>query len=129
MSKSSSVHPVDEVLPTGRLAALGIQHVLVMYAGAIAVPLIVGRALKLPISRIVGCAVTRTETEESFAGQSEIKRHSRRAQRRLPERGNFRQRGLRRDLVQAPEKAAQDERADRQGVEMGLALAHHASSN
>ena len=41
------VHPVDEVLPTGRLAALGLQHVLVMYAGAIAVPLIVGRALKL----------------------------------------------------------------------------------
>jgi NCS2 family nucleobase:cation symporter-2 len=29
------------------LTALGLQHVLVMYAGAIAVPLIVGRALKL----------------------------------------------------------------------------------
>jgi len=41
------VHPVDERLPTGRLAALGLQHVLVMYAGAVAVPLIVGRALKL----------------------------------------------------------------------------------
>ena len=41
------VHPVDEKMPTGRLAALGLQHVLVMYAGAIAVPLIVGRALKL----------------------------------------------------------------------------------
>ena len=40
-------HPVDERLPTGRLATLGLQHVLVMYAGAIAVPLIVGRALKL----------------------------------------------------------------------------------
>ena len=40
-------HPVDERLPTGQLAALGLQHVLVMYAGAIAVPLIVGRALKL----------------------------------------------------------------------------------
>ncbi len=38
---------VDERLPAGRLAALGLQHVLVMYAGAIAVPLIVGRALKL----------------------------------------------------------------------------------
>jgi NCS2 family nucleobase:cation symporter-2 len=34
-------------LPTGQLAALGLQHVLVMYAGAVAVPLIVGRALKL----------------------------------------------------------------------------------
>ncbi len=38
---------VDQVLPTGKLAALGLQHVLVMYAGAVAVPLIVGRALKL----------------------------------------------------------------------------------
>ncbi|WAX93221.1 nucleobase:cation symporter-2 family protein [Aminobacter sp. NyZ550] len=44
---SNSTHPVDEVLPAPRLAALGIQHVLVMYAGAIAVPLIIGRALKL----------------------------------------------------------------------------------
>jgi uric acid transporter len=44
---TTKVHPVDEKLPTGRLAALGLQHVLVMYAGAIAVPLIVGRALKL----------------------------------------------------------------------------------
>jgi uracil-xanthine permease len=42
-----SRHPVDEKLPIGRLTALGLQHVLVMYAGAIAVPLIVGRALKL----------------------------------------------------------------------------------
>ena len=42
-----SRHPVDERLPLGRLTALGLQHVLVMYAGAIAVPLIVGRALKL----------------------------------------------------------------------------------
>ena len=42
-----AVHPVDEVLPAPRLLALGFQHVLVMYAGAIAVPLIVGRALKL----------------------------------------------------------------------------------
>ena len=44
---TQAVHPVDERLPTGKLAALGLQHVLVMYAGAIAVPLIVGRALKL----------------------------------------------------------------------------------
>ena len=41
------VHSVDERLPTGKLATLGLQHVLVMYAGAVAVPLIVGRALKL----------------------------------------------------------------------------------
>ena len=45
--RTNSVHPVDERLPAPRLLALGLQHVLVMYAGAIAVPLIVGRALKL----------------------------------------------------------------------------------
>jgi len=44
---TTAVHPVDERLPAGRLTALGLQHVLVMYAGAVAVPLIVGRALKL----------------------------------------------------------------------------------
>ena len=44
---TTAIHPVDERLPTGKLAALGLQHVLVMYAGAVAVPLIVGRALKL----------------------------------------------------------------------------------
>jgi len=44
---TDSIHPVDEVLPVGKLATLGLQHVLVMYAGAVAVPLIVGRALKL----------------------------------------------------------------------------------
>ncbi|WP_029527996.1 nucleobase:cation symporter-2 family protein [Polaromonas glacialis] len=42
-----TVHPVDEKLPIGKLTALGLQHVMVMYAGAIAVPLIIGRALKL----------------------------------------------------------------------------------
>ncbi len=46
-SDSTSVHPVDQRLPIGKLGALGLQHVLVMYAGAVAVPLIVGRALKL----------------------------------------------------------------------------------
>src|ERR1700734_407540 len=42
------VHPVDEFLPVPKLLTLGLQHVLVMYAGAVAVPLILGRALKLP---------------------------------------------------------------------------------
>ena len=45
---TTEVHPVDQMLPTPRLLALGLQHVLVMYAGAVAVPLIIGRALKLP---------------------------------------------------------------------------------
>lgn len=44
--------PVDEMLPPGKLFTLGLQHVLVMYAGAIAVPLIVGRALKLPPEKV-----------------------------------------------------------------------------
>src|SRR6478752_5989965 len=46
------VHPVDERLPLAELVPLGIQHVLVMYAGAVAVPLIIGRALKLPPEQI-----------------------------------------------------------------------------
>jgi uric acid transporter len=45
---SASIHPVDEVLPAPRMAALGLQHVLVMYANAVAVPLILGGALHLP---------------------------------------------------------------------------------
>ena len=48
MTTTSEIHPVDQMLPTPRLLALGLQHVLVMYAGAVAVPLIIGRALKLP---------------------------------------------------------------------------------
>ena len=48
MNSQAVTHPVDEVLPVGKLSLLGIQHVLVMYAGAVAVPLIVGGALKLP---------------------------------------------------------------------------------
>ena len=38
---------VDEMLPPPQLAALGLQHVLVMYAGAVAVPLIIAGALGL----------------------------------------------------------------------------------
>ena len=44
---NATFDPVDEVLPAPRLAALGLQHVLVMYAGAVAVPLIIGGALKM----------------------------------------------------------------------------------
>ena len=47
-----AVHPVDEVLPAGQLTVLGLQHVLVMYAGAVAVPLIIGGALKLPKDQV-----------------------------------------------------------------------------
>jgi NCS2 family nucleobase:cation symporter-2 len=47
MTVTARVHPVDEVPPIRQLAAFGLQHVLAMYAGAVAVPLIVGGAMKL----------------------------------------------------------------------------------
>ena len=44
---AAPVDPVDQLPPPGRLLALGLQHVLVLYAGAVAVPLIIGHALGL----------------------------------------------------------------------------------
>jgi Permease family len=38
------VHPVDQVLPVTKLVRLGLQHVLAMYAGAVAVPRALDRA-------------------------------------------------------------------------------------
>ncbi|WP_052282581.1 nucleobase:cation symporter-2 family protein [Kluyvera genomosp. 1] len=38
---------VDRLLPPGKLVILGLQHVLVMYAGAVAVPLMIGNRLGL----------------------------------------------------------------------------------
>jgi OHCU decarboxylase len=46
------VDPVDGLLPYGSMAAIGLQHVLAMYAGAIAVPLIVAGALRLPKDQV-----------------------------------------------------------------------------
>ena len=42
----------DATPPPLRLVVLAIQHVLVMYAGAVAVPLILGSALKLPRDQV-----------------------------------------------------------------------------
>ena len=39
MPSNKAVDPVNEILPPPKLFTLGLQHVLVMYAGAIAVPL------------------------------------------------------------------------------------------
>ncbi len=39
------IHPVDEILPLRQLFTFGLQHVQVMYAGAVAVPLILGSAM------------------------------------------------------------------------------------
>ncbi len=40
-------HPVDEVLAPQKLVIFGLQHLFIMYAGAVAVPLIVGPAVGL----------------------------------------------------------------------------------
>jgi NCS2 family nucleobase:cation symporter-2 len=48
----AAIHPVDQGLPPARLLALGLQHALAMYAGSVAVPLIVGRALGLAPDQI-----------------------------------------------------------------------------
>ncbi|WP_323037221.1 nucleobase:cation symporter-2 family protein [Pararhodobacter sp.] len=52
MTTEQTVHPADQVPPGPQLFALGLQHVLVMYAGAIAVPLIIGGAIGLPKEEI-----------------------------------------------------------------------------
>ena len=50
---TTAMHPVDALLPTLRLAALDWRHVLLMYTGAVALPLTVGRALKRSPDQIV----------------------------------------------------------------------------
>ncbi|MEZ2121423.1 nucleobase:cation symporter-2 family protein [Corynebacterium sp. CCM 9203] len=41
----NSVHPVDQIPPATQLWPLSFQHVLAMYAGAVAVPLVLGGAM------------------------------------------------------------------------------------
>ena len=52
MSNASSNRFAVDGIPVARLVALALQHVLVMYAGAVAVPLILGGALKLPRDQV-----------------------------------------------------------------------------
>ena len=40
-------HPVDQVPAAPKLAALGLQHVLAFYAGAVIVPLLIASSLNL----------------------------------------------------------------------------------
>lgn len=47
MENTTTKHPVDEMLPGGKLFLYGLQHVLAMYAGAVAVPLIIAAAAGL----------------------------------------------------------------------------------
>lgn len=53
MNRETPIHPVDQRLPARQLLTFGLQHVLVMYAGAVAVPLILGGALGLSPAQIV----------------------------------------------------------------------------
>lgn len=46
-------HPVDEVLPAGKLAVYGLQHVLAFYAGAVIVPILLASAIGLTRSQLV----------------------------------------------------------------------------
>ncbi|GAB5901855.1 MULTISPECIES: solute carrier family 23 protein [Mycolicibacterium] len=46
-------HPVDEVLPIGKLATYGLQHVVAFYAGAVLVPIIIAGAIDLPQADLV----------------------------------------------------------------------------
>ena len=46
-------HPVNEMLPLSKLFVYGLQHVLAMYAGAVAVPLIVANALGLSSEQLI----------------------------------------------------------------------------
>ena len=47
------VHPVDEVLPPGRLAVYGLQHVLAFYAGAVVVPILLANAIGLDERQLI----------------------------------------------------------------------------
>jgi xanthine permease len=52
MANAQVVDKTNEMMPVSKLFALGLQHVLTMYAGAVAVPLIVGGAIGLTPKQI-----------------------------------------------------------------------------
>jgi OHCU decarboxylase len=46
-------HPVDEVLPAGKLAIYGFQHVLAFYAGAVIVPILLATQIGLDTQQLI----------------------------------------------------------------------------
>src|SRR5690348_13057354 len=52
-AQAARPHPVDEILPTGKLAVYGFQHVLAFYAGAVVVPILLAGAIGLPNEQLV----------------------------------------------------------------------------
>ena len=49
MTDQNQINTVDSMLPIPQLFVFGLQHVLAMYAGAVAVPIIVAQAMNLPV--------------------------------------------------------------------------------
>ncbi|WP_099796056.1 nucleobase:cation symporter-2 family protein [Variovorax sp. 54] len=49
----NAVHPVDAWLPPGKNLLLALQHLLVMYAAAVSIPIVVGNAIGLAHDQIV----------------------------------------------------------------------------
>lgn len=54
----TNTHPVDERLGAARLAVLGFQHVLVLYAGAVAAPVVLAAGLGLSTADLVYLVAT-----------------------------------------------------------------------
>jgi OHCU decarboxylase len=48
-----SRHPVDQVLPPGKLAVYGAQHVLAFYAGAVIVPILLASSIGLSTEQLI----------------------------------------------------------------------------
>lgn len=53
MMEEKQIHPVDQVLPKGQLFVYGLQHVMAMYAGCVAVPLIIANAIGLSKEQLI----------------------------------------------------------------------------
>lgn len=53
MTEHEQINTVDTMLPIPKLVAFGLQHVLAMYAGAVAVPIIVAQAMNLPMEDLI----------------------------------------------------------------------------
>ncbi|WP_405064313.1 2-oxo-4-hydroxy-4-carboxy-5-ureidoimidazoline decarboxylase [Kribbella sp. NBC_01505] len=49
----TSRHPVDQVLPPGKLAVYGAQHVLAFYAGAVIVPILLAGSIGLSTEQLI----------------------------------------------------------------------------
>jgi NCS2 family nucleobase:cation symporter-2 len=50
---TANINPVDEILGVPRLLSFGLQHMLVMYAGTVAVPLILGAGMHLAPEQVI----------------------------------------------------------------------------